>query len=156
MSCNEPNKFTFIYSDKSRALSGRACCGECSPRRYHVIRSVQKVLSPHCWARIAAIAETSAPSVGLNVTGIVSLPPSRISAHCCRVGPSSDVRSAVMLSVAKQTQIEVRRNSLRAISYQIGTYDDYRLLDLERGFLRGWKGFDRVSLLVREDQQEQK
>ena len=31
-----------------------------------------------------------------------------------------------------------------------------RLLDLERGFLRGWKGFDRVSLLIREAQEKQK
>ena len=100
------------------ALSGRACCGECLPRRYQVIRSVQKLLSPDCWVRIAAVAETSAFSAGLSVTGIVSLPPSRTSAHCCRVGPSSDGRSSVMLSVAKQMQIQVRGNSLRVIQYQ--------------------------------------
>lgn len=28
------------------------------------------------------------------------------------------------------------------------------MLDLERGFLRGWKGFDRVSLLIRETQEK--
>jgi hypothetical protein len=38
----------------------------------------------------------------------------------------------------------------------LGQAETLAMLDLERGFLRGWKGFDRVSLLIREAQEKQK